>query len=202
MSHAWLRWTRPARKTRQLRERSGFRCKSQRKSKVLKKCIEWTIHVCLYVLISSTQCQPLLGDMGLQDHQGHQGLLDIQGQKVTLPTSETLMFHDKCGVHPFVTTSCFCSNFSGEPGLPGVPGSSRGRDAEMFYSKSLEIPLILAPWWLFGCFNIPSSSSGSSSVIPGPPGPPGPPGRPGAFASSTEMQQYITDYISKCFWES
>lgn len=101
-----------------------------------------------------------------------------------------------------MTTSCFCSNFSGEPGVPGVPGSSRGRDAEMFYSKSLQIPLILAPWWLCGCFNIPSFSSGSSAVITGPPGPPGPPGRPGAFASSTEMQQYITDYISKCFWES
>lgn len=41
---------------------------------------------------------------------------------------------------------------------------------------------------------------GSVSVTSGPagpPGPPGPPGLPGSFASSTEMRQYISDYLSK-----
>lgn len=45
---------------------------------------------------------------------------------------------------------------------------------------------------------------GSLSVTSGPPGPqgpPGPPGLPGSIASSTEMQQYISDYLSKSLFK-
>lgn len=45
--------------------------------------------------------------------------------------------------------------------------------------------------------NVSSGSISVTSGPPGPPGPAGPPGQPGSFATSIEMRQYISDYLSK-----
>lgn len=46
------------------------------------------------------------------------------------------------------------------------------------------------------------SNFSSGTGPPGPVGPPGPPGQPGSFSSSSEMRQYISDYLSKSFSEA
>lgn len=77
--------------------------------------------------------------------------------------------------------------FSGDPGVPGISASSRGIEI----SNNCPYRLISIAALIVLLF-----SSSVTSGAPGPPGPPGPPGRPGAFASSTEMHQYISEYIS------
>ncbi|KAI3362716.1 hypothetical protein L3Q82_001780 [Scortum barcoo] len=153
------------------------------------------------------------------DHQDHLGLLDLKDQQVIRFYEDLLLYASvKDTSVSVVMLHCNISiilgspgprGYQGEPGVPGQPGRPGSSERVSTYGGGHGIPGppgppgppgLPGPQGFKGDTGAPGIPGGSVSVTSGPagpPGPPGPPGRPGSFASSSEMHQYITDYLSR-----
>lgn len=101
------------------------------------------LNVC-FMYISSSQCPLILEDMGSLGHQVLLGLLDFQGHKdlkVNLRKLEMIeCFYSRANTVSVCVSHgdnafAVLHNCSGDPGVPGISGSSRGRKSKIFFKK-------------------------------------------------------------------